>query len=306
MSIHPAFENDKPLFTCKVDELFSHREEIQGGGIYQIKNLLNNKVYIGSTTNFYERFKNHYYSLIHNDNVSKIQSDWNMHSGKHPFVFDILKIVDDNTNREMLYNLEQIYLNEHNSCVVGYNSIRETESSLKYKDKNKRSNNIEMTKNLEVVKHECLKYINDNFNEHIDIEFQYKQNKMTTHVYDKLHKLYTIFPYFYQAVIDCVVPNFPNMGHKLKIIAWTTYIKGDSFPEFRLKGMDHYQDFIRFDAPFYLIVECFNKYNLTNYYDVFKEMFNNKDEYPRINIVENNQKRKGEKRPARKRKMGKI
>ncbi|OZB98043.1 GIY-YIG nuclease family protein [Paenibacillus sp. XY044] len=297
MIVHPAFNNDNPLYSCKVTELLSNRDNIQGGGVYQIRNVSNNKVYIGSTKNFYDRFKQHYYSLINNANVSKLQNDWNSHGIDKPFTFDILKVVSDNTDREMLYNLEQVYLNEHRPFECGYNTIKESESTVKYKSSNKRLNNIKMTKELEIARYECLEYLKDNANKLVEAVFQYEEKKMTPFVYDKLIKLYTIFPCFYRAVLDYVVPQFPDMECKLKIIAWTIYLRDDNWPQFRIRGQDNNQDFIRYDISYDQLIELQQTLNLA-YYDIFKLIFTNQVSFNKISIVENKRKRKGSKRSA--------
>jgi len=52
-----------------------------GQGIYQIRNLVNGKVYIGSSTNFENRWTRHKYGLnrINHEN-SRLKNAWNKHS----------------------------------------------------------------------------------------------------------------------------------------------------------------------------------------------------------------------------------
>lgn len=59
--------------------------------IYQIRNVKNNKKYIGKSKNIYERFKNHKSRLNNNsyDNLF-LQDDWNKYKECN-FEFKILK-----------------------------------------------------------------------------------------------------------------------------------------------------------------------------------------------------------------------
>jgi group I intron endonuclease len=92
------------------------------GGIYQIKNMINNKVYIGSTKYFYGRFKRHENNLLLNkhDN-SHLQRAWNKY-GENNFEFNVIEIVD---NEDDLLNREQFWIDNFNSSNsdYGYNIL---------------------------------------------------------------------------------------------------------------------------------------------------------------------------------------
>ena len=67
-------------------------------GIYQIKCLSNNKIYIGSSINIYQRWKNHKWNLNKNTHHSKhLQNCWNKY-GESNFEFKILLICDQHNN----------------------------------------------------------------------------------------------------------------------------------------------------------------------------------------------------------------
>jgi group I intron endonuclease len=76
--------------------------------IYQIKNLDNGKIYIGSTSNFKSRKSNHINNLRNGTHVNRfLQNAWNKH-GENAFEFSIL----ETTTIEDQYYKEQEYLND--------------------------------------------------------------------------------------------------------------------------------------------------------------------------------------------------
>lgn len=91
-------------------------------GIYVIKNLINNKCYIGSSIDIYRRFRTHKYLLNNNKHHSLIlQRAWNKY-GSDGFKFIIVGLVD---NELLLEKIEQHYIDnnssEYNVCKVAGN-----------------------------------------------------------------------------------------------------------------------------------------------------------------------------------------
>jgi group I intron endonuclease len=89
-------------------------------GIYQIRCIVNDKVYVGSTKNFNRRFYDHNLTLtklIHTNN--KLQNAWNKY-GKHNFVFEILEYIGDIS---LLDDREKEYIKEKDSKANGYNIV---------------------------------------------------------------------------------------------------------------------------------------------------------------------------------------
>jgi group I intron endonuclease len=89
-------------------------------GIYQIRNVINNKIYVGSTINLIQRKKAHEYLLRKNKHKNDyLQNSWNKH-GEDAFVFEVLEVVDD-----ILFILvrEQYYIDKTESFlrIHGYN-----------------------------------------------------------------------------------------------------------------------------------------------------------------------------------------
>lgn len=97
--------------------------------IYQIKNLIDNKVYIGSAKDFHVRKLKHINFLLNgNHHCSHLQHAWNLY-GPHNFEFIILEEVKDTT---ALIEREQFYLDKFKSYnrKIGYNLSPAAKSTL--------------------------------------------------------------------------------------------------------------------------------------------------------------------------------
>lgn len=88
-------------------------------GVYKITNLINNKVYVGSTlSSFKERFRQHRKYLRGNyHHSSKLQNAWNKYGGDN-FTFDVIEITDNLTTRIR----ESYWIEYFNSFKNGYNA----------------------------------------------------------------------------------------------------------------------------------------------------------------------------------------
>ena len=99
-------------------------------GIYQIKNLVNGKVYIGSAVNFKNRFKTHKCLLKLNSHHSKhLQNAWNKY-GEDNFKFEICEVLEFD---EDLLRVEQYYLDffEPWDREVGYNTAKYADAPMR-------------------------------------------------------------------------------------------------------------------------------------------------------------------------------
>lgn len=86
-------------------------------GVYQIRNLINNKIYVGSTKNLYCRKRSHFYSLNKNNHRNKyLQNAYNKY-GKDNFIFEVIEFCD--IDNQLL--LEQYWIDRLDVCVNGYN-----------------------------------------------------------------------------------------------------------------------------------------------------------------------------------------
>lgn len=92
-------------------------------GIYEIKNIINNKTYIGQSLDIKGRWKGHLQDLENNKHHNiHLQQSWNKH-GKENFKFNILEEVKEENK---LTSREQFWMDTKNSLnpKLGYN-IRE-------------------------------------------------------------------------------------------------------------------------------------------------------------------------------------
>jgi group I intron endonuclease len=98
-------------------------------GIYQIRNTLNGKIYVGSAVSIAARWRVHLCQLRSGDHHSvKLQRSWNKH-GESAFAFEVLELVP---NKLDLISIEQHHLNRTQSFdpKFGYNVSPTAGSSL--------------------------------------------------------------------------------------------------------------------------------------------------------------------------------
>lgn len=108
-------------------------------GIYQIRNVKNNKIYIGSSIHIFTRWKKHINLLNSNKHPNgHLQTSWNKY-GKENFEFTII----EECNKNILREKEQYYINKTN-CLdknIGYNISPTTDLSVKSKETNVKISN---------------------------------------------------------------------------------------------------------------------------------------------------------------------
>lgn len=105
-----------PLFSIRLDA--PTKLAPKSGGVYILKNIINNKVYVGSTKNFYSRFSQHKNEVLNGNHQSKsLQKDANIY-GIEKFLFQVIEETVDRISRE------QFYFDYFKSCnpEYGYNS----------------------------------------------------------------------------------------------------------------------------------------------------------------------------------------
>ena len=87
-------------------------------GIYQIRNLVNNKIYIGSSINLRKREKEHFRDLKNCKHHSKkLQRAFNKY-GEQNFIFEIIEFIED---KSKLLEHEQYWMDRFNVVKKGYN-----------------------------------------------------------------------------------------------------------------------------------------------------------------------------------------
>lgn len=87
-------------------------------GVYQIRNLVNNKVYVGSAVDINRRKREHYAQLSKGKHCNqKLQNAYNKY-GVENFSFEIVESVED---PQQLISREQYYIDKFNAVNEGYN-----------------------------------------------------------------------------------------------------------------------------------------------------------------------------------------
>ena len=91
-------------------------------GVYQIRNIINEMVYIGSSIDIATRWREHEYDLRTNQHRNKhLQNAYNKY-GKDAFVYEVLEILKENQKDEQ-FEREQYWINRKEACnkSKGYN-----------------------------------------------------------------------------------------------------------------------------------------------------------------------------------------
>lgn len=88
-------------------------------GIYLIRNIINNKVYVGSATDINKRWRDHKWYLNHNKHHnSHLQSSWNKH-GCSAFEFSIL--LECTVDELLVRETEYVHIHKSKDKSCGYN-----------------------------------------------------------------------------------------------------------------------------------------------------------------------------------------
>lgn len=96
--------------------------------IYKIRNITNNKFYVGSTHDSRERFRTHRTQLRGNKHHCKhLQASWNKY-GEDFFKFEVL---EELPNRDMLFDAENLWLQKWVGEKECYNSGRSAEAPMR-------------------------------------------------------------------------------------------------------------------------------------------------------------------------------
>ena len=128
-------------------------------GIYMIKNVSNEKVYIGQSIDITQRFCLHRYRLRRNIHENpRLQQSWNKH-GEDSFVFSILEECDSSSLDEK----ETYYISLYNSYHCGYNRATGGKQNYTYNNPAKEICTASGRKNLQTLhekklseKNKCL------------------------------------------------------------------------------------------------------------------------------------------------------
>ena len=96
--------------------------------IYKIRNVANNKFYVGSTTNTRERFRTHRIRLRNNKHhCLHLQASWNKY-GEDCFKFEVVEEVE---SEDLLWAAEDRWLDEHFGKPYCYNAGRSADAPMR-------------------------------------------------------------------------------------------------------------------------------------------------------------------------------
>lgn len=154
-------------------------------GIYRIFNSKNKKMYIGSSKNIGNRWRQHINNLNKNKHhSSKLQRAWNKVKDRSVFKFEILELVKE----EDLLKIEQTYIDKYDSFNNGYNCNKftegvYTETTKKNMNASKLKKDIkEYWKNILLPK---INYIEEHNNGYRYVS-EYQRYKFESYLYKKL------------------------------------------------------------------------------------------------------------------------
>jgi len=101
---------------------FIYNGHAKTGGIYQIRNFINGRIYIGSSNRFKSRAYQHKSELEKGIHKNKfMQNDFNK-CGTEAFVFEVLEVITEKENRK---NVEQTYIDKFfDNCNNCYNIVK--------------------------------------------------------------------------------------------------------------------------------------------------------------------------------------
>lgn len=109
---------------------FIYGNHANSGGIYQIKNLSNGRIYIGSAAKFSARWSQHKKDLLSGKHGNKfLQNDFNK-CGTDVFEFSVLEVVDG--DKRARQKVEQRFIDQHfDNQVLCYNLKKQANVSRK-------------------------------------------------------------------------------------------------------------------------------------------------------------------------------
>lgn len=98
-------------------------------GIYCIRNLVTNKVYIGKSKNIYKRIHQHIYDLKNNRKHENpyLQNSWNKY-GRKSFEYFVLEFLEE--NEELVAKRELYWMKKYDSLNKGYNLRSDSDSRI--------------------------------------------------------------------------------------------------------------------------------------------------------------------------------
>jgi group I intron endonuclease len=180
-------------------------------GVYCIKNITNNKIYIGSSKHVEARWKEHVYLLENKKHHSvKLQKAWNKY-GSGNFKFEVLETTED---KNLLFIIEQQWLDKTKSYENGYN-ICAYAGEVPYLELYKYKTKQQFLKfQKEYYKDNIAQLISDLDNyitlDKVELKVDIREKEYSTIVYNKQALLLYLLPTYYKVVVNEVLPLYKN------------------------------------------------------------------------------------------------
>jgi group I intron endonuclease len=181
-------------------------------GIYKIRNIINDHIYIGQSSNLKNRFLDHY-RMMNNKRKNRfiLYKATDKHNLKN-FVFEIIEFCeyDKLSEREVFYILK---LNPHYNIIKspqikrGYNNVNEDKIIKIFELKNDGFNSVEISKTLKLSK----KIIRDILNKRTYIHIIEKHDLKIYHVKNNVNEVISLLKRgFSYKDIRLFFPNYNN------------------------------------------------------------------------------------------------
>ncbi|QNF29641.1 GIY-YIG nuclease family protein [Metabacillus elymi] len=203
-------------------------------GIYQIKQISSNKVYIGSAQDLYRRCKDHFRMLSNNNHDNQyLQNSWNC-NGSKSFCFEVLELVS-NINELLLR--EQYWLDKKKCYLrdTGYNISPTAGSTLgvRHSNDSKSKNSLakrgvyasiseEAASNIKQMLNEGkgILYISQALSVNYDTVASIRKGRTFTYVEPQIDTIKLNFKNNLDPFKDVIeIKRLLNMGYKVKDLA---------------------------------------------------------------------------------------
>lgn len=129
--INTNFDINNPTMSFNLQSANIERQFIKVGkvsGIYILKNIINNKMYIGSTNKMSTRISTHLQMLNYKTHhSSKLQNAVNKYDYSN---FQLQMYIYNDLDRDFLYDIEEYLINTLDSYKNGYNMVIDSRSYL--------------------------------------------------------------------------------------------------------------------------------------------------------------------------------
>ncbi len=153
-----------------------------GCGIYIITNLINKKVYIGSSVRINTRLMSHKYMLRLNEHFNQyLQKSFNKY-GENNFSFEVLELCDE----YLLVSRENYYIEkyESNNLTKGYNlaTVNEFRRNVHNNETKKKNSKLELIRNGNFNTFKCINVLTGNelvFDNLVDAANYLSENNFT-------------------------------------------------------------------------------------------------------------------------------